>query len=108
MVLISIAYDKTAQLRSTYVTRPEGRKALNVAIFRVKEKMIVFKSIASSEIKSSLTNDSINTFKLWLLYLELSKNDRKYNFINKIEENNKDSLYDSSLKTEVYDYISKK
>jgi superfamily I DNA and/or RNA helicase len=64
LVIISIAYTKNAYLDSTYVARSGGRNALNVAITRAKQKMIVLKSIKASEIKSSNKSSiDLDTFK---------------------------------------------
>jgi superfamily I DNA and/or RNA helicase len=63
LVIVSVAYDKNARFGSTYVARPEGKNALNVAISRAIEKMIVFKSIKSTDIFSKTNNDSIRVLK---------------------------------------------
>lgn len=104
VVLVSVAYDKNAKLGSTYVARPEGRNALNVAISRAKEKMAIFKSISANQVNSSATNDSINTFKSWLNYLEMNVFGRKNDFISKIDEDSKENKF----KEEVYTYLNKR
>jgi len=63
LVVVSVAYDANARLSSSYVARPEGRNALNVAISRAQDKMIVFKSISHKEIRLQKSNSSMLTFK---------------------------------------------
>ncbi len=104
LVIVSVAYDKNTSLGSTYVARPEGKNALNVAISRAKEKMIVLKSIKSSEIKTSKENDSLEIFKNWVEYLEYSSDERKNYCINARELGHD---YDSLFKKEVFDFIEK-
>lgn len=106
LVCISIAYDKTTRFGSTYVARPEGKFALNVAISRAKEKMVVFKSVNSDDIKPSIRNNSINLFKSWLNYLELSIRE-KLNYISNSNLGKKKLNFDITLKEDVYKHISK-
>lgn len=63
LVIVSVAYDKNASLGATYVAKPEGKNALNVAISRAKDKMIVYKSISSDDVQASVKNESIGIFK---------------------------------------------
>ncbi len=102
-VLISVAYDKNAKLGATYVARSEGRNSLNVAISRAKSKMIVFKSIASEDVKIIPNKPSIETFREWLKYLELTPEDRK----NYLSINNKEEIKDfqSNFEKEVYHFL---
>ncbi|WKX02577.1 AAA domain-containing protein [Candidatus Mycoplasma mahonii] len=104
LVIISVAYDKTARLSATYVAKSTGRNALNVAISRAKSKMIVFKSISSFEVTGSNKNASINTFKSWLEYLELSSKERKGNYLS-VDSHKESETFDSSFEEDVYDYI---
>ena len=104
LVIVSVAYDKSARFASTYVARPEGRNALNVAISRAKEMIIIFKSIKSSEIYSKNKNDSIITLKKWLEYLELETIDRKKYVLRSHKKNEQ---FDSNFEEEVYDYLVK-
>lgn len=106
LVIVSVAYDKNAKLGSTYVARPEGRNALNVAISRAKEKMIIFKSIYANEISDSQKNKSINTFKSWLKYLEMNEKERKESF-NNLSGDKSLETFDSTFEEEVYDYFIK-
>ncbi|MFV8400942.1 AAA domain-containing protein [Mycoplasma sp. 2634B] len=77
LVVATVAYDKNTKLNSTYVCRPGGKNALNVAISRAKDKMIVIKTIKSSDIYSQYEmSDDMRIFKKWLEYLERSPEDR--------------------------------
>ncbi|QJR44345.1 DEAD/DEAH box helicase [Mycoplasma miroungirhinis] len=78
LIVINVVYDKNTQLSATYVARPGGKNALNVAISRAKEKMIVIKSLKSEDIKISETStDDIKILKEWLKFLELNENSKK-------------------------------
>ncbi|MGL5590838.1 MAG: AAA domain-containing protein [Metamycoplasmataceae bacterium] len=87
LVIVSIAYTKDASLASTYVCRPGGKNALNVAITRAKSKMIVLKSINSNEISSNSDNANLLVFKSWLEFLELKSEQRKEYSIKEYENN---------------------
>ena len=102
-VLISVAYDENARLGATYVARPEGRNSLNVAISRAKSKMIVFKSIASQDVKINRDNPSMETFREWLQFLELTPEERKNYLSKNKEEENFD--FESNFEKEVYDFL---
>ncbi|WP_051604579.1 DEAD/DEAH box helicase [Mycoplasmopsis californica] len=81
LVIATIGYDASAKIHSTFVGRNGGRNALNVAISRAKDKMIVIKSIQSSDIIISKENEDVWTFKKWLEFLELDHKERK-EFLN--------------------------
>ncbi|MBN3534564.1 AAA domain-containing protein [Mycoplasma procyoni] len=81
LLIISIAYDKNAALHSTYIARPGGQNALNVAISRAKQKMIIIKSIKAEEIDVLGAREDMVMLKNWLQFLELSKEERT-NYIN--------------------------
>ena len=111
LVIVSVAYDKTTQLGSTYVAKPEGRNALNVAISRARSKIIVIKSIKSSEIVN-ITNDSMDTFKKWLSYIESPKAKRlNYLSLNGLVHNHefdpKASKFDSKFEEHVCTFLKK-
>ncbi|MFV8476235.1 AAA domain-containing protein [Mycoplasma sp. BRA290] len=77
LVVATVAYDKNTKLNSTYVCRPGGKNALNVAISRAKDKMIVIKTIKSSDIVSQYEmSDDMRIFKKWLEFLERSPEQR--------------------------------
>lgn len=78
LVIISVAYTKNTKLSQTYVCSYNGRNALNVAITRAKDKMIVIKSIYFTIIISS--NQVINLFKEWLRFLDSSEEYQKKSF----------------------------
>ena len=104
LVIISVAYDKSAKLSATYVGKPIGKNALNVAISRAMEKMIVFKSINSNEVSGNVNNNSVKVFRKWLSYLELSSEDKK-NYI--IKSNKQFKQFDSIFKEHVYHDVVK-
>ena len=105
LVIISTCYTKDAALSLTYVGRSSGKNALNVAITRAKSKMIVIKSINSSEIVSQ--NPDVLLFKQWLAFLELNSSEqRSYS----IPSNNlKSELIkaESSFEQDVINWLSK-
>ena len=91
-------------MSSTYVGKPIGKNASNVAISRAVEKMIIFKSIKSSEVSVTSGNDSIRVFRDWLAYLELSSNDKKRYII---DSNKNAEKFDSAFEEDVYKAIIK-
>ncbi|AWX42518.1 putative DNA helicase [Metamycoplasma cloacale] len=105
LIIMSVVYDHNTSLYGTYVARQGGKNALNVAISRAREKMIVIKSIYADdvEITERSTTDMI-LFKEWLKFLDLSASDQK----NYLDETEKMSLtktisfsYDPTFKTKV-------
>ncbi|AWX69494.1 DEAD/DEAH box helicase [[Mycoplasma] anseris] len=78
LVIMSVVYDHNTSLYGTYVARQGGKNALNVAISRAKEKIIVVKSIYADdvEINERSTTDMI-LFKEWLKFLDLSVEEQK-------------------------------
>ncbi|VEU59103.1 AAA domain-containing protein [Mesomycoplasma neurolyticum] len=91
LLIVSVVYDKTTALSSTYVSRRGGQNALNVAISRAKNKMIIVKSIKANEIETLNTNDDLLLFKKWLLFLELSNDERKRYLLLDNQQNNNNS-----------------
>ncbi len=77
LLIVSIAYDKNTKLHSTYVAKPGGKNALNVAISRARDKMIIIKSIYSQDIQNPSNSDDMNVFKEWLKFLDLNEEERK-------------------------------
>nr|WP_237076568.1 AAA domain-containing protein [Mycoplasma phocoeninasale] len=61
LVIASIGYTAKTSLFSTYIGSKKGRNALNVAITRAKDKMIIIKSISSNDIDPK--NENLLTFK---------------------------------------------
>ncbi|MGL4343041.1 MAG: AAA domain-containing protein [Metamycoplasmataceae bacterium] len=84
LVIMSIVYDKTTKLHASYVAKKGGKNALNVAISRAKEKMIIIKSIYSENVNISTNSDDAYIFKEWLRFLDLS-DDEKKNYVNNVE-----------------------
>ncbi len=76
LLIASIAYDKNTKLHATYVAKPGGKNALNVATSRAKDKMIVIKSINSEDIINN-TSEDIMVFKEWLKFLDMNEEERK-------------------------------
>jgi superfamily I DNA and/or RNA helicase len=58
-VIISVVYDSTTNMASTYVARQGGKNALNVAVSRAKDKMIVIKSVSYQTIKNANSADFV-------------------------------------------------
>ncbi|WP_027120868.1 DEAD/DEAH box helicase [Mycoplasmopsis lipofaciens] len=98
LVIASVGYTSATALHSTYIGSKKGRNALNVAITRAKDKMIVIKSIYATDIDAK--NDNLLTFKRWLTYIQMSVDKQKSytkNVINSYNENknaNSQFVYD--------------
>ncbi|MBN0970800.1 AAA domain-containing protein [Mycoplasma phocoeninasale] len=93
LVIASIGYTAKTSLFSTYIGSKKGRNALNVAITRAKDKMIIIKSISSNDIDPK--NENLLTFKRWLNYIQL-KSDRQKMYIddkNAIQNKNNKSQF---------------
>ncbi|MGZ9428996.1 AAA domain-containing protein [Mycoplasma sp. 1012] len=108
LLIISVVYDKTTALHTTYVSRSGGKNALNVAVSRAKDKIIVIKSLKAEEIENTNQNEDIALFKKWLLFLELT-NEQRTNYLNlelkdedESNNNNKVQIH-NKLKEEIYD-----
>lgn len=82
LVIMTIVYDKHTKLHSSYVAKPGGKNALNVAISRAKSKMIIIKSIRADDINNPSGSEDINVFKEWLRFLDFSE-DMKKNYIKR-------------------------
>ncbi|TPE57205.1 ATP-binding protein [[Mycoplasma] falconis] len=96
LVIMSVVYDKNTTLSQTYVARQGGKNALNVAVSRAREKIIVVKSIyaADVEISERSTSDMI-LFKEWLKFLDLSLIEQK----NYLDDKNKNKAEINLTKT---------
>ncbi|QBF34960.1 ATP-binding protein [Mycoplasmopsis phocirhinis] len=112
LVVATLGYDSNAKIYSTYVGRPGGRNALNVAISRAKEKMIVIKSLHSSDVNINGLNginEDMETFKKWLEFLELSDQERKEFLSIDLEQTRgidlKSNYEESDLFIEIKEYI---
>lgn len=83
LVIMTIVYDKHTKLHSSYVAKPGGKNALNVAISRAKDKMIIIKSIKSEDVNNPNGSEDIKVFKEWLRFLDIS-NEEKKNYIDRV------------------------
>ena len=83
LVIISVVYTSKTNMGSTYVSRTGGRNALNVALSRAKDKMIIIKSITYDTVRNANSSD-FKTFKEWLRFLDLSdKEQKEYSLVKK-------------------------
>lgn len=115
LVIASVVYDKTTNTGSTYVARQGGKNALNVAISRAKDKMIVVKSVNSNNIKVA-NSDDFKVFQRWLEFLDMdSKKQKEYSKLdsnleqddNKYKINVIDDDVESGFEQDVIDYLGK-
>ncbi|GIZ06565.1 DEAD/DEAH box helicase [Metamycoplasma salivarium] len=110
LVIMSVVYDHTTSLYGAYVTRKGGKNALNVAISRAKEKIIVIKSINADDVKiDEKSSSDMILFKDWLRFLDLSEQEQKsYLIKSNSKENNDDKIKnEEDLKQKIIDYIEK-
>ncbi|WP_051677983.1 DEAD/DEAH box helicase [Mycoplasmopsis opalescens] len=77
LVIASVAYDASTSFHATYVGRGGGMNALNVAISRAKDKMIVVKSFKASSINNPNDNPDVKIFKKWIEFLEYSEEEKQ-------------------------------
>ncbi|MGL5358056.1 MAG: AAA domain-containing protein [Metamycoplasmataceae bacterium] len=99
LVIVSVVYDKTTKLHASYVVKKNGKYALNVAISRAKDKMIVLKSIYADDVVINENSDDAKIFKEWLKFLDLKDIDKK-NYVqtqNKEENTERENNFKSSL-----------
>ncbi|MGZ9800094.1 DEAD/DEAH box helicase [Mycoplasma sp. AC1221] len=118
LVIATISYDKSTKLNSTYVSRSGGSNALNVAISRAKEKMIVIKTIKADDIQIlPNSSDDLIIFKKWLQFLERDADSKrellKETFASKkldssVENQSKVTWFKELVKTEFEDIIKGK
>lgn len=80
LIIATIGYDYSTHLSSTYVARKGGKNALNVALSRGKDKLIVVKTIKYTDIKvKENSSQDLLLFAEWLRFLDLpSRNQRSY------------------------------
>ncbi|MEE3928612.1 DEAD/DEAH box helicase [Mycoplasmopsis ciconiae] len=110
LIVVTIGYDKSAKIISTYVGRNGGMNALNVAISRAKEKMIVIKTIKANDINNYHNSPDTAIFREWLRFLELTNEQRRdllFSSVNK-RKNAKPHSVKTSLSEEVKKAISEK
>ncbi|MDC8920458.1 AAA domain-containing protein [Metamycoplasma hyosynoviae] len=73
LIIMSVVYDHKTSLHGTYVARKGGKNALNVAISRAKEKLIVIKSINYKDIEiNDKSSSDLILFREWLRFLDLN------------------------------------
>lgn len=77
LVIMSVVYDFSTTMNSTYVARAGGKNALNVAISRAKEKLIVVKSITADTLNSKSKSDDLSVFRQWLMFLDLDQSQQR-------------------------------
>ncbi|WP_342252095.1 AAA domain-containing protein [Spiroplasma endosymbiont of Amphibalanus improvisus] len=104
LVIISVVYDKTTGMGYSYVARPGGKNALNVAISRAREKMIVIKSVKASELRSANTEDFI-VFQKWLAFLDLPQEDQKTYSTTNFQLEESPGAVDSYFEQDVINYL---
>lgn len=105
IIIATLAYDKHSKIHSTYIGRPGGANALNVAISRAKDKMIVVKSIKSSDLVNVQNNEDLYMFKKWLQFLELNPEEQKKYSSEKSEKSLNDS---SDFKSKIIEFFKLK
>ncbi|TQC51413.1 ATP-binding protein [Mycoplasmopsis mucosicanis] len=103
LVIATLGYDANATIHATYVGRPGGKNALNVAISRAKDKMIVIKSLKANDVKTTTANEDMYAFKKWLEFLELSDDQRKEFITHKQQSENDNLDVQSELFEEIFD-----
>ncbi|PAK21012.1 hypothetical protein CJJ23_04370 [Mycoplasmopsis agassizii] len=100
LIIATLVYDATSKVHSTYVGRPGGANALNVAISRAREKMIVVKTIKADDLNNVQNNEDVSLFKVWLKFLELSSEEKK-NYLQTSLDENKDLKH---IKKSAYEF----
>ncbi|AXE60759.1 ATP-binding protein [[Mycoplasma] phocae] len=86
LVIMSVVYDKNTSLYGTYVARAGGKNALNVAISRAREKIIVVKSIYADDVQiTENSTTDMRIFKEWLKFLDLSLEEQK-NYLDEVDD----------------------
>lgn len=108
LIIMSTVYDHNTSLHGAYVTRKGGKNALNVAVSRAKEKIIVIKSINYSDIEiNEKSTDDVKVFKEWLKFLDLSE-DEKRNYISLKDEDDlqQSKILDGAFFEEINNYVN--
>lgn len=105
VIIMSLVYDATTNIASTYVARKGGKNALNVAISRAKNKMIVVKSITAQTVKTANSED-FAVFREWLEFLDMDlKDQKKYSITSNHKIVETFGEVDSKFEREVIDFI---
>jgi superfamily I DNA and/or RNA helicase len=63
LVIMNVVMDPNTRISSTYVCRPGGKNALNVAVSRAIKKLVVVKSIKNQDIPNTHSNENTEVFK---------------------------------------------
>ncbi|MBZ4218428.1 AAA domain-containing protein [Mycoplasma tauri] len=105
LVIVSVAYDYNVAIHSTYVGRPGGMNALNVAISRAKDKMIVIKSLKADDLAILSGNEDAIIFKKWLQFLELSNKEKQEFLSIDKEEKINEKINKTDLREEIENAI---
>lgn len=109
LVIASVVYDPSTMIRSTYVAREGGANALNVAVSRAINKLIVVKSIYSNNLNTEkiLSKDYL-IFQKWLDFLDMDEKEQtNYSINNKILESygEVESLFERDVINKIKDKI---
>jgi len=62
LVIMSVVYAPETRVMGTYVVRNGGRNALNVAVSRAKEQMIIVKSVNANNLANG-SGENYETFR---------------------------------------------
>ncbi|ATG97680.1 AAA domain-containing protein [Mesoplasma lactucae] len=104
VVVMSVVYTPETRMASTYVTKPGGKNALNVAISRAKDKMIVIKSVTSENVQIANTED-FQVFREWLRFLDMTCDEQKRYSISNQNFSEGAGEVDSSFERSVIEFI---
>lgn len=107
IVILSVSYGRNSagQVYNRYgaLIQQNGYKRLNVAITRAKEKMIVVKSLYSSDIRSG-NNLNTEVFRNFIAYIDWIS-DRQHNKVDIFDET--ELKFESDFEKDVYDELIK-
>jgi len=107
LIVMSTVYDHTTSLHGAYVTRKGGKNALNVAVSRAREKIIVIKSINHTDIElNEKSTDDIRIFKEWLKFLDLTTCEQK-NYLENLKLASDTDLPNSNDDNDFFIYVDK-
>lgn len=109
LVVMNVVMDPDTRISSTYVCRPGGKNALNVAVSRAIKKLVVVKSIKNQDIPNTKSNENTELFKEWIRFLDLDDQSKKtYSYKQKDEDFSEFfEEYDQNFEDQVIEEISK-
>ncbi|MCL8211410.1 hypothetical protein LD125_00472 [Mesoplasma sp. JKS002658] len=84
LVIMSVVYAPETRVMGTYVVRNGGRNALNVAVSRAKEQMIIVKSVNANNLANG-SGENYETFRRWLYFLDLDNPKQKTYSITEVK-----------------------